>query len=445
MVEGPNTAGMVSVYLAGQTLHSAQVVDWYSATKTVRSSPADPDNKNNGMVLWGDDNLFPQDALEKIKLLPGLSSGMNFLTLAFSSFTLRYGVLKGYKEDGTPEYDTTMIPEVEEFFRVNPPKKYFKDFASEAFRLWNPVVTLYKTVNGKAIGRIVVERTKDVRFALMDQDGYIREIYINANWKKGETKESKNTITRKAIDEYMNGEDIIAKNDVVSMILTMPETGDDYYQEAPWYSFVRSGWYEIAANIPRIKKARMKHMAAPSFVLYIPDSYFKQKYANTWGKNRDEDTRVVAAEIDAWKKSVLNVDNQGKMIASLFHDDPNTGKQYAKWELKKVEMNDGGEYLEDSYESYLMLYRSLGFDGQLIGSIPAKSGQGNSGGADKREGTNVLMTWLNPIASIALSPFEVARDFNKWNPYLRFWVDVPYMPSKNEITTSDRTPTGKTN
>lgn len=438
--------GFVGVNLAGSTLLTAKVVELYTTDTPVAASPKKPVNESNGMVLWGSDNLWPQGALEKIKANPGLSSGMNHLTNCFSSFRIRYGILKGYKDDGTPEYDRTMIPEVEDCFRVNNPTNYLLDFASEAFRLWNPVVSYYKTLNGKKIGRFVMERTKDCRFAPMDKNGQINTVFINSNWKDGATPKSKTTITRKLMDRYMDTTTFLTENkdDVISQMLLMPETGDDYYQEPPWYSFVNSGWYEIAQNIPRIKKARMKNMASPAWILYIPISYFEKRYAGKWAKNPDEDKRIVASEVEDWKKCCLGVDNQGKMITNLFFQDP-SGKDYAKWELKKLELNDGGEFLEDSYESYSMLYRALGFDGSLIGNIPAKTGQGNSGGSDKREGTNVLMTSLLAISEIALQPFNVYRDFNQLNPMLRFWVDIPYMPSKNEIATKDRTPTTNSN
>lgn len=438
----------VIVRLEGQSLSEAQVTEVYNDTKPVKTSPAKPDTESMGMVSWGTDNLFPQNAIKRIKELPGLSSGMNFLTNAFGSFRLRYGRLTGYQENGDPIYDRTMIPEVENFLRVNNPTLYFTDFASEAFRLWNPFVTLYKTLSGKAIGRIVVERSKDVRLAKMQPNGVIPEVYINANWDDGATKGSQTTITRKLMDRYLDWAEYLKGTSAsdVCMQLHMPETGDDYYQTPPWYSFVESGWHDIATSIPKIKKAFLKNLTSPAWLLYIPQTYFENKYPEWKQSNTTPEAKrkIIQSEVEDWKRAMMGPDNSGKVWANIYTVDAQ-GKEYGKWEVKKLEASMDGQFLEDSYESYLMLYRSLGFDGQLIGSIPAKSGQGNSGGSDKREGTNVLMTWLQPIAAVALQPFEVARDFNGWDPFLRFWVDVPFMPSKNEISTKDRTPTSATN
>jgi hypothetical protein len=134
----------------------------------------------------------------------------------------------------------------------------------------------------------------------------------------------------------------------------------------------------------------------------------------------------------------------GKMLWSLyFQSKTNPNHEYGKWEIKELEVNKGNENLEDSYEATSHAFRSMGFDGTLVGPTPGKNGMGAGSGSNSREGANVLFTSLRPMMEIALEPLEVVRDVNGWSDALRFWLDVPYMPSKNEISTKDRTPSNE--
>lgn len=445
--EGFVTGGIVGGGLSGGISFSARVNLSDSTTKApIATSPAKPESANSGMVNWGSGNDWPQQALLKIRKNPGLSSGLQTLTNVFSSAKLRYGILTGYNDLGEPQYDRTPQPDVEEFLRVNNFRRFLSDFASEAFRLWNPFVSLYKTANEKAIGRVVVERTKDCRISTQNSYGTSETLFINANWNSGGTPDSKETLKRKLMDPYMDTTEFLTetKDDVVSMQLQMPETGDDYYQTPPWYSVVESGWYDIAQNIPKIKNIRMKNVAAPKWILYIPNVYFEQMYQLWSGMKAEEKRPIVEQEIATWQKCVTGIDNQGKMLWNIYFQDA-AGKDYSKWELKALDLNEGGEFLEDSYEAYTMIFRALGFDGSLTGPTPGKNQQGGGSGSNLREGMNALFTIIYPIMDIPLEVLTVVRDFNGWNPMLRFWLDIPYMPSKNEIPTKDRTPQNPTN
>ena len=57
--------------------------------------------------------------------------------------------------------------------------------------------------------------------------------------------------------------------------IKFPTPGRTYYQKPYWYSVIESGWFDIACNVPKAKKALLENSMVLSYQIFYEENYFK--------------------------------------------------------------------------------------------------------------------------------------------------------------------------
>lgn len=390
-------------------------------------------------VEWGEDNLFPQNALEKIRNSPILAPIMSWKMKALASMEVRYG----YKEeqaDGSIKWRFKVIPELERILQFSNIKRYLRDAALQGYALNEPFIQLIKSKDQKKIVQFACGRSKDYRKGKMNDKGEIEKVYISADWENGRIKDP---IEKRFLD--INDSDNVYKFRNMSdydVILNNPfnETGGDYYQEPPWWSVVRSLVYDNSQNLHRIKSARQKNSAAPKFILKIPSKHWQRRFKDFDKKTEKEQNELIDKEIKKWADTFGGVDKQGNMLWTEYDIDTVKGLEYGGWKLEKIEYDKGDENVKDSalFTSHMLM--ALEVDGSVLGMIPGFDGLGNSGGSNKREAMNLWLATQAPYFDILMEPLKLIAEYNLKDPDLEFTSQQLYIQQLNQVSPAERVP-----
>jgi hypothetical protein len=413
-----------------------------SGTSIVQPQKKDP-NINSDFVSWGEDNLHPQIALEKIRASSILSPVLSWKMKALASMDVRYGH-KEEQADGTIKWKFRVIPEVEALLKASGIKRYVRDTALQGYSLNETFIQLIRSKDKNKIVQISCGRSKDYRKGKMNTSGDIEKVYISADWDLDPRKGGDNVQTRDFLDVNDSDNDFrIREMEAFDSILGMAfnETGGDYYQEEVWWSAVRSLVYDNSQNIQILKNARMKNEAAPKWILEIPWDFWEKKYGKAkWDKmtEKEQDEKITEA-IDSWAKAFGGPEKQGKMLWTTFYYDKVRGTEFAAWKLKEIPYPKGDENLKDSalFSSHLLM--ALEVDGSLLGMVPGYEGLGNGGGSQKREAMNLWLLTQKAYFDTIMEPFALALKYNGIND-IEFTAEPFYVQQLNQISPQDRNP-----
>lgn len=424
---------------------------------TIQDSDKRRNPKTYRVVPWGDDNLRPQNIIEKVEKSPDLSAGILFNVQAIYGngiVPVKWEINEKGERKSTP-IDLNKYPEIKEFFERNDLNGFLLEQATDLQYFYNvfPEIILNRRI---ASERKVVELNhKEASFSrwteASKETGLIEHHIYNADWEYGnypsdEKAEATEVLNpKRPIMDLMerigreprqNG---VYKDDQVYryiMPINFPTPGKTYYQKPYWYSIFESGWYDFAINIPEFKRYMLENSMNIKFIIYISDDYFPDIFARE-GITEEEDKKArIAKEYTSFNTYLAGVKNSGKSMISFTKTAPDGKKDY-RVEIKKVE-NDmkGGEYMQDSSEVSNMIAYSLGVHPSLIGAAPGKTG-GSMSGTDKRELFNIKQALLKPVRDKLLKPLYLVKAVNQWP------TEVDFQIANIEFTTLDEEKTGQ--
>ena len=141
---------------------------------------------------------------------------------------------------------------------------------------------------------------------------------------------------------------------------------------------------------------------------------FWQKKFDSAGATDEADQQRIVNE---FKQSIIDyltgVENAGKVLFSEYYVDPD-GREVHDVKISNLERSkEGGDWETDIQEAVNMICFSMGVHSNLVGSVPGKGGQNNSG-SDKRELYTIAQALEKATHDILLQPHRVICDFNHW-------------------------------
>lgn len=412
--------------------------------KTIKIEINDTDiSKENEVVPWGGNNLYPQDFYNKKFIKNGSAvGGLNALKATHYGTGIQ--IVKEVKNETSGKIDLVPQflndhPEVKAFFRDNKINHFIYSKITD-LSLWNISFTEHViSVNFEKIVKTKRHKAAHCRFAPQDKTGTIPFVYINTDWSN---YKASNTAKITYMDPELTPAEIkaICKDKKIYQFMTAtiyPMVDESYYPKTEWHAVDRSGWMDIANSIPELKKAIFERQLDFKYIIYVSDFYFESFYKDEW-ESFDSDKRQKLREelstaIDEHFSGNKNAG--GSLISPIFEDG---GKFVKGIEITEVGSQlKEGVHLPDASASNMEILFSMGVDPVIVGAMNVGSNQGRSG-SDKREAYTILAANLTPRRHYTVDDFELWRDYNGWDTDL-----LAVFPSVN-LTTLDKNPNGQT-
>jgi hypothetical protein len=403
----------------------------------------------HGVAPWGYDNQLPNQIDTDVSKTPVLSQAIYWLSKQWISGGLVYGILT-VDPDGKDKLIRKIHPGVEDMLKKSMvTSQYLPAIAYHYFKYWNSFTETIRSKDGSQILAFKAHPSPSCRLSLQDEkSGRIDYCFLNAQWEDFETKSSKYTVQLPLVQMGYDPVALLKNrkdgNNFIYLVQGVKDT-EKYYARAPWHSIRESKWLKMVQQIPVFKEALMRNRMTINYVIEIHPEFWR-KYYDDWdnGKITAEEKKTRKEDKFREIENCLNgASNAGKNIWSSNMLDPITGKAASLISINPIDNKTlSGEYIEDSQEGVATILYSLGFDGTLIGSTPAKS-MGGGSGSDKREAWNILITNSKPEQDKILEPLQFASDYNGFvdettkQPFT-FWFKNYYIQTLDQVTPASR-------
>lgn len=284
------------------------------------------------------------------------------------------------------------------------------------------------------------------RVSLQDKNAF-RSLwcYINANPYQSFNASSPYTLQIPLVDKsFRPVYSLKNRSDSSNYIFRVsgPALRENYYANARWHSIINSNWLQLANDIPNWKTAIMKNQMTLKYHVQVDDGYWAMKFEDQWGdfsaQEKFEKKKIEYGLINTY---LTGVENAGKGFFSVKYMDAD-GKEVQGIKIDRLDDKvQSGAYIEDSQEANSHILYSLGFDGRLIGSTPAKA-LGAGSGSDIREAWNILITVGKPKQDKILEPLNFSSAYNGWKGKngkpLKFWFKNYYIQTLDAVAPADR-------
>jgi len=387
----------------------------------------DPDKTSNIVASWGSDNLRPQNILKALEGLPQAKAILKWKAMALYAGGLIYG-----KEDAAGNFTPTRDTVIEDFFRNANIKRWQIETCHDYYWFENPYNEFL--LNGaRDIVSLVSHDSVFCRSGIQNpKTGLVEKAFINANWDNSPTLTDKDGI--EVIDPYFGRFDKVRSGNAFKYIYitNFPSPGKVYYQEAAWHGLIESGWLEVAKAIPKFKQALFKNQISIKHHIEIATWYWEFKYEGQWETFSPEDKRTKIKETISQIENTLSGEkNAGKSVSS-WKKIGEDGKELSAITIHTIDDKiKDGVYIEDSQEAFSNIMFSMNTDPTLVGNAPGKNFGGGSG-SDKRVAFNIYMLTCKADQDIILEPLEFVRDYNGWDPEIKFMFKNYYVATLDQ-------------
>ena len=401
-------------------------------------------------VMWGLDNQEPYRIIRTIEHDEVLSANkhMNIMTC--------YGCGIQFKDRETKEVSKDQALKMF-WLRNNKSKLFLEQCTDMKYFFWNICVIILSKDNSRIV-RVIHKDVENCRLEPADKNGKIQHVFYG-DWREestvhvntsGENVDKEFEVIPlldiddpwgdlarrmgRMPDDY-TGETVDPEkvNEHKFAIMTSyPIPGSRYYSRPYYLAALRGHWYRIKRLIEVGLLSKIRNTASIRYHVEIHKDYWRSR-AEQLGLNKPEQVKaMIANTIEDIKKFLLGAENAGKTWISTFYTDLSTGKEQPMVKINKIDAKtEGGDWAEDIQEAANMLCYADNIHPNLVGAIPGKSANNNSG-SDKRELFTMKQALEISYHDIMLMPYYVILLFNGW--YDQVDIEVPLIM----LTTLDK-------
>lgn len=214
-----------------------------------------------------------------------------------------------------------------------------------------------------------------------------------------------------------------------------PSVGRDYYPELPWHSIIYGDVYKYTSTIIENRRIAKENSNSAGKIIYIHTDYLNKLYQQCNVSKQEERERLRDEMWDEINDFLRDRNNNGQTILS-FTFTGSDGKEHDAWRIVDVPLSSKQE--ADANKTELeelsnIIFLSLGIHSILIGNNLSSA---SSGGTQQREMYEMKKLFSMPTQLIMLTPYNLVRDFNGWDPHLEWEV------TQMTLTTLDRNKNG---
>ena len=405
--------------------------DGFSSPGASPTQVIDKTERDHGyvdIVPWGAANNFPQRVLvdgERSTIIPtALKWQANLISKPVLPF------LVDYDDNGNEVLQHCKDPEISTFLDSRHFRRYQRESANDIFWFLNIFPELILSKDRKKITHIHPNEAAHCRWSKQNAAGTCDFVYINANWPDASAGDPE-TVKVRSLDPYHY--DLVnwtrdANTSTYKYIFpsSYPTPGKTFYQLAHWNGIRRSGWLDVLASVPKLKKSLFENQMTIKYHIKIPREYWENEYGAEWQKwSAQERDAARSSLIARLNNKLIGVEKSGITLATEFGTSSIDGKTIEAWEIEPVpdKLKDG-QYLADNMEATAHLLYALGLDPTLVGFASKEMGS-RSGGSDKRESLLIYLSQLEPYRDVLFEPLNFIAEFNGWTkkyPTLKFRI-----------------------
>lgn len=400
------------------------------------TTPVDKLTANGLVALWGPNNDFPQQVLADIAKSTIIGPVLDWKTRAVYGKGIIYGKVTGYKPDGSEIFQRTKDPVVAAFFRTSSLHRFGFEGLQGLFTYATAFPELIISLDRSTITSLCIQDTAFCRYSSQQPGQAVpANLHISANWPAA-TPGDAYTTTVPVLDPYYGAVEALRSDKrgyKYIYPLSLPSPGNAMYQLAAWNAIRKSGWLDVAQAIPEFKKQLFVNQLSIKYLIEADIRYWSWKYPDWSEKKESERKQCIAAELDAFEKTMSGTNGAGKSIMTITMPDPqNPGNTIKVFTVTAIDDKlKSGLYVEDSQEASSHIYTALQVDPTLSGISPGK-GMGAGSGSDKRVAFNAFVATHTFHQDLILEVLHFVRDYNGWDPDLEFRFLNP------EINTADK-------
>ena len=377
---------------------------------------------------WGGGNDRPNEIIRACQHNSIIPSTLAWKAEALYGGGLAFGYLEVQNgQEVLVAADPAKHPEVNAFRNSIVVKRYLRQASKAYYWFKNIFPELVLSKDRKKIVSIASQRPEYCRY-VREKDNIVRKVAIDANWIGGSTTLDKKTTTVVDLLDVYNDPverlraDAGGRPKVHKYIYPVMDSspGTTFYQTAEWHSILKSGWLEVAQSIPAFKRALFKNQISIKYLVEVSTEWWEWKYPGFNEFDTERKKTIMRDERKRFEDFMAGEEAAGKSLMVTVFNDPQQPKAIPGWQITAIDNKiKDGVYIEDSQEASSHIMYALAVDPVLRGFTPG--GTMASGGSEKRVAWNNHIMMTKPHQDDILEPLEFIRDFNGWDPNIRFW------------------------
>lgn len=381
----------------------------------------------NEWVNWGNDNLFPQNVMKDLRACTVGKRALNFRTRVHMGVKL--DVFEWYRDEKNQLIRVplqTGLDEIMELIELHDIGSTQRGIVADLETYHNafPEILLNKKGGLYSYRR---HRAAHVRYKAPDKNGRLTAVYVSQNWPTPAKD------YREEVPLYDAYEPTKHPKFVVPLRY---EGADDtpYYELSDWDPVRQNGWMDIAAMVPKMKKAIFENSGMIKYHIEIPYDYWPMRYTDWATKTIEEQKSLIDTELDRFVDTLFKVEASGRSVFTHFFVDENTKKEYGNWKITPLKNHfTEGQFNPDSKNANAEVAFAIGVPPILFGLLPGASESGS--GSNINESFWVLQSTMSMDRQVSLRPLYILKHLLGWNKKAQFdYVDIIRDKSTNNAT-----------
>ncbi|MBR4553070.1 MAG: hypothetical protein IKO20_05090 [Bacteroidaceae bacterium] len=324
-------------------------------------------------------------------------------------------------------HQPTQNDDARRFVRRNALSSFYLEQITDMKYYFFAVCIVILSKDGSTINRLVHKDACFCRLQKADRYGRIRNVYY-ANWQygspqKGEVERIPLLREHDPIGDLMvkmgkePGEDgrccVRTKQRKFAILLRFPTVGCQYYPTPYYAAMFRGGSYDEKRLISASKIAKIRNHASVKYQVEVNRDYWQKLISEERITDPLKQRQRIKKEKENIRDFVAGVHNSGKAWITGFYVDP-MGHEVRDIRVVNIEgAKEGGDYADDINVAANTLCYADNTHPNLVGAVPGKSQQNNSG-SDKRELFTMKQAMETAFHDLLLRPLELVCEFNGW-------------------------------
>lgn len=394
------------------------------APKVTIQKPVDPDADTSSVdtmeiANWGTSNNFPDEAIEIIRKVGVLNTGLRFVR----NFTMGQGIFPsriiGYDKYGNEELEMVNDPLVVNACTNREVRRHIEKEARDYFKFGIAFVQLIMNADGSKIAGINTINARYCRLTKADKYGQTRYCVVSGRWPDTPNKGEYNVY--EVLDDSDPLDDlerrrIAQKTAGKAFVFVVRDSwgSNDYYSEPIWYSAHLAGWTDVAAVVPQFLKRAFENQINWKWHVQIPYAFFDRKFPESEYESTQERKEAIEAYMDSIEDNLCGQENADKPIFTFFTLNEMTGKSEEQWIITPLDNKyKEGDKLVTSAAANSEIMFSLMVNPNVMGAgMPGGTYAGNQGGSNIREAylVNIANAWVD--RQNMLDPLECKLEYN---------------------------------
>ena len=366
---------------------------------------------------WGLNNLFPQEAIETIKKVGVLNTGLKYIR----NFTIGQGIfpatVTGYNSDGSEMLEVINDKDLIGFCQGRVVRRYLEKALRDYLKLGVANAHLIPSEDGKTIQGIEIINAPYCRYTVA-KDGVIEKCIVSGRWLDGVGDAFE---PYDLLDDYDPYADLDRRRmggtvKGASLVYAIKDSwsNNDYYPEPAWYSSYLAGWVDIAMVVPKFLRKAYENQINWKWHVKIPYAFWDKKFPEQNYSTIELREAAITEYLDSIEKNLCSPENADKAFFTFFEINPSTGKAEEQWIIEPLEnkYKEGDKLVTSAAANSEILFALMINPNVLGAGMPGGIYSGNQGGSNIREAflVNIANAWLD--RQNLLDPLEAMLQYN---------------------------------